>query len=222
MKKIIITVVLFALWSCKETIVEEDGGTTFYFDSPQPANDFELSSFPLKFRGVYIIGDTELHIDKKDIYYAYLEDGKFAKAEMDSLKSGGIIYEKNELILKEGKHTIVYNTKEEKDSIYFFRRRNDTIFKLSSTQKAKRINGQLILSTKDSVFWDVKMLTIEKDSLRWTYLTYKEDYLALKPIVKKMSINVDTTIVHLWPTRKELGKIMQLETLKSNKYKRIK
>jgi hypothetical protein len=221
MKKLIVITAIFSLFSCKEHIAEETDGTAFYFDSPQPVNDSELSSLPSKFRGKYQINDAELTITDKNIYYSYLEDGKLAKSDLDSLKDV-ISYKGNKLVWTEGKRYIVYDVKDEQDSIYYFRTRLDTVFNFSDRQKAKRINGQLVLSTKDSIFWEVKMLSLEKDSLKWKYFSYKTDYELLKPIVKDIIINADTTVIHVKPSRREFSKILSLKTLSLNKYKKIK
>ena len=221
MKKLVLIIAIYSFVGCNKEIAEETDGTAFYFDSPQPVNDSELSSLPTKFRGDYQTGDVRLTITDKVIYHTYHDDGKVAKSELDSLK-GTVSYKDNKLVWHEDDKHIVYNAKEEKDSIYYLRERIDTVFRFSERHKAKRINGQLVLSTKDSVFWQVKMLSLEKDSLKWKYFSYKSDYGLLKPVVKDISSNADTTVIRLKPTRREFGKILELKTLKANKYKKIK
>jgi hypothetical protein len=220
MKKVIIIAVFFSLWSCKET-AKEEFSTYFYFEGPQPINDSELSSFPSKFRGVYTFDDVQLHIEKNCIYNSYLEDWRVAKTAMDSLKDS-IIYDGDKIILKEKKYSEKYNYRDEGDSLYLYRRRYDTIFSFSPTQKAKRINGQLVLSNKDSIYWHIRMLAIKKDTLYWKYFTDSHDYMMLKPIVKNMTINADTSAVYLKPTRREFAKILSLDSLATSKYKKIK
>jgi hypothetical protein len=58
--------------------------------------------------------------------------------------------------------------------------------------------------------------------LNWKHISTPKDYIALMPIVKKMSRNADTTIVHLQPTRKEFRKMLELKKLGWQKiYKKI-
>lgn len=221
MKKIIIVVISIALFSCKETKTEETISTYFYFDSPQPVNDSELSSFPPKFRGVYAYENMQMHIEKELIYESYMEEFKLAKTTLDSFKEN-VSYKGSKIVLKEKNSAEEYNFKNEGDSLYMYRWRNDTVFRFSPTQKAKRVNGQLVLSTKDSLYWQVGMLSIKKDTLYWKYFTDSRDYIALKSIVKDMTINSDTTQVHMKPTRKEFTKILLLDSLATTKYKKIK
>jgi len=221
MKKFIIAVVSLVLFSCKEHKIEEVS-TYFYFDSPQPVNDSELNSFPPKFRGVYAYKDMQMHIEKKFIYNSYREELKVAKTTLDSMKDIITYKEGNRVVIKAGKYIEEYNMKDEGDSLYLYRWRNDTVFRFSPTQKAKRVNGQLVLSTKDSIYWQVRMLSIKKDTLSWKYFTSIHDYIALKPIVKDMSINADTTQVHIKPTRKEFTKILLLDSLATTKYRKVK
>ena len=222
MKKIIIAIISLILFSCKETKTEEMVSAYFYFDSPQPVNDSELSSFPTKFRGVYVYEDMQMHIEKEFIYNGYREEWKVAKTTLDSMKDIITYKEGNRVVIKEGKYLVEYKMKDEGDSLYLYRWRNDTVFRFSPTQKAKRVNGQLVLSTKDSIYWQVRMLSIKKDTLNWKYLTSSQDYIALKPIVKNMSINADTSQVYMKPTRKEFTKILLLDSLTVTKYKKIK
>lgn len=217
MKKLAIIIVIFSFLSCNKEIADGPIETYFYFESPQPVNDSELSSLPSKFRGKYFIDDIELTITDKEIYHTYFEDGKISKSSLDSLKNI-IEYKNNKLIWLDDNEKLVYDTEEEKDSIYYFRKRLDTVFSFSERQKAKRINGQLVLSTRDSVFWNVKILSLEKDSLKWKYFCCKTDYELLKPMVKDITINTDTSIVNIKPVRREFAKILSLKSLMSNKY----
>lgn len=216
-----IFVFLFALLSCKETKTEETVSTYFYFDEPQPINDSQLKVIPSKYRGVYTYQNMQKHIEKECIYDSYREEWKLAKITLDSFKDN-ISYKGDMIVFRINNYNEEYNYKDEGDSLYLYRWRNDTIFSLSSTQKAKRINGQLVLSAKGSLYWQVKMLSIKKDTLYWKYFTSYEDYIALKPLVKDIRINEDSTEVHVKPTRREFAKILSLDSMAVTKYKKIK
>lgn len=190
MKKIIILIFLLVLYGCKEAKTGQMLAH-FYFDNPQPVNDSELSSIPSKFRGVFAYGsDNQLYIGKEYIYDSHLEGWRIAKTALDSLERD-ISYKDGKLIMTEGKYVEQYNMKDEGDSIYLYNWRNDTVFRFSPTQKAKRINGQLVLSIKDSL-WEVWMLSVHKDTLYWKGLINSSDYINLKPLVEDITINPDT------------------------------
>jgi hypothetical protein len=208
--------------SCKEYRKEETIAyqTNFYFQSPQPVDDSELNNFPVKYRGAYIEGEDTMYVDKKAIYYTIYRLDTITKIEFDSLKSIAE-YKDEKLIFKLNDYIQEYTVKDKGNLLYLSSKHNDTVFALSPDHKAKRINGDLVLSYKDSIFWRSSMLSIQKDSLVWKYLSTPDDYLKIKPFVKDISIDKDTTLVHLKPTRKEFKKLLGLKTSQRS-YKKIK
>lgn len=207
--------------SCKNTEVFPGERISFYFDSPQPNNDSELKEFPSKFRGIYKSGESEaLNITENSIYRQSFNTLTLSKSTFDSIKNE-VIYKNGKLIIKATSY--IYDVAERNDSLYLSAIDRDTIFTLSGAQKAKRINGHVILSTKDSVFWDTSILTIKNDSLYWKSFNTPGDYIALKDIIKNITINKDTTVVHIKPTRKEFKKIFSIPNLGwEKKYKKAK
>ncbi|WP_417352182.1 hypothetical protein [Flavobacterium alkalisoli] len=209
--------------SCKESAMHELYGVEFYFKDAQPVMDSELNSFPLKFRGVYKITGQErdLCIADKYIYYEYLIKGSINKSELSSLKDS-VVYSDGKLILVENGLKTVYEAKQKGDTIYFSTMIRDTVFGISENDKLKHIKGSLVLNKKDSVYWNVRMLSTQKDTLIWSYFSDKEDCKMLKPIVKDITINKDTTKVFLQPTRREFVKLLSKGTFNSNIYIRQK
>lgn len=201
---------LFA--SCKETAI---GETEFYFDSPQPINDSELSTIPSKYRGQYYqANQTTLCITDSIIFKE--STIAYHKSRIDSVGT-----------LKNGKFTTNDNREtfiaEQKGDSIYLKMFRDTLFSFSSRQKAKRINGQIVLSYKDSISWYIKILSLEKDSLKIKSLMTRNDYTKLKTLVTNIKINSDTSIVNINPTRREFRKILKTKDLGYDmKYKKVK
>jgi hypothetical protein len=210
MKKYFLIVVLLLVFSCKKTDAEPVG-LNFYFDNPQPINNSELSKIPSKFQGLFMNSDSVFLNVKEDIilkesFYKF----KFHKKDMDSLK--------NEFVFSNGKYIATYNNKifdyrQLKDSIELFKKEIDTFFIFSNSQKAKRINGQLVLNTKDSIFWKIKLLNFEKNTLKINYIYSEDDLKRIDSVTKEKSKMIDSTSFMIKPTRKEFNKIISLKNL---------
>ncbi|WP_330441644.1 hypothetical protein [Flavobacterium sp. C4GT6] len=215
--------VLLILVSCKESSMMEEYGIRFYFHEPQPVNDSDLKSFPAKYRGIYATTDEvrELHIDEKDIYYRYLLNGEITKSELETL-TDSITYNNGKLTVISPDESIVYDTEEKGDTIFFHKQIIDTVFSLSEKQRAKRFKRQLVLSEKDSVYWSARILSIHKDTLYWKYFKDKSDFKKLKDLVSNIRTDEDTLKVYLNPSRKEFAKILSLVPSGYNKYPKKK
>jgi hypothetical protein len=112
---------------------------------------------------------------------------------------------------------MIYNVEEKNDSLYMSATFIDTLFKLSSYHKAKLIDGSLILSRKDSVFWKMNILSILNDSLRWRHLSSKDDYTSLMSEISNIRTNQDTSEVYLKPTKVEFKRILSLNKMGWNR-----
>lgn len=200
--------------SCKENAIT--GETEFLFDDPQPINDSELSSIPVKFRGEYEKGNGKmLHITDSTIFQD--QTVAYHKSGIDSI---GTL--KNGKFTARDNHETLY-AEQKGDSVYFKGIFRDTIFSFSPIQRAKRVNGQLVLSYKDSVSWHIKIVAFEKDSLKIKSLMTREDYIKIQPLIKNSTTNSDTTIVNMKPTRKEFTKILKLKDFSHEmKFKKMK
>lgn len=214
-KYLFLGIAVVAFISCKEELNE--GMLNFYFDNPQPVNDSELSELPSGFRGTYASDDNErLVISDLAIYNENDFSETIHKSKVDSIG----IYKNGKVVFDTGQ---VFNAVKRNDSLLITGVLRDTIFRLSATQKAKRINGQLVLSTKDSVFWKANIVSLERDSLKIKHLSTNEDYIAIQPLVKNLKASTDTTFVNINPTRAEFRKILKLKKLGWEKgYKKIR
>lgn len=216
----LLIVALLMLNSCKKADAMPDS-LDFLFNDPQPINDSELTEIPIRFRGRFINSDSlYLQIDGKTIveenYYRF----KKHKSEMDSLK--------NEYDIVDGKYIAKISNEEYipkiiGDSIVLSFKYVDTIFIFSNKQNAKRVNGHLVISEKDSMHWKIKVLQLEKNILKIKQLYSKEDLNRLDAITKNKSRMIDSAIFIITPTRSEFVKILNLKALGfEQKFKKIK
>lgn len=87
----------------------------------------------------------------------------------------------------------------------------DTIFRFSYNQKAKRIDGQLVLSERDSVFWKIKMITLEKNILKIKDIYLPEDLKKLDSVTVIKGRMLDSTSYFIKPTRREFKNILKIK-----------
>lgn len=99
------------------------------------------------------------------------------------------------------------------DSIELLQKRIDTLFRFSLHQKAKRIDGQLILSRKDSIFWKVQFVSIDKNMLKFKNLYDIKDLKKLDSVTKVKGIKLDSISYLIKPSRIEFKKIFEIKTL---------
>lgn len=209
MKKHFLIIAVIALVSCKEVRLENN----VYFEEAQPINDSELTKIPSKFIGEYLYNDSvNLKVDENQIAYINNYKIRIHKSEIDSLK--------DELVYKDGKffekktNTLLEN-KIFGDSIEFNIKDVDTVFRFSDSQKAKRINGKLILNTKDSLYWQIKILTLDKNIISIQELSADTDIKVIDSITNSKAKSIDGANYIVKPSRKEFAKILKLKKLGS-------
>ena len=210
MKKHLLILGLFAFLSCKKAECEPSG-LNFYFENPQPINDAELSKIPNKFQGLFMNSDSVyLNIKEDIILKESFFKFKFHKKDMDSLKNE-IVFSNGKYISKDNKE--VYDYRQLKDSIEFSNKRIDTFFMLSNSQKAKRFDGQLVLNYRDSIYWKVKSIGLENNSLKIKYIYAKEDLKRIDSLTKVKSTMVDSSSFIIRSSRNEFKRILNLKKL---------
>lgn len=219
MKNLLILLASMLLFtSCKEHAVPV--GNTYYFSDPQPVNDSELNSIPNKFIGLYVNEDSiYLKVSKRMIAEERLFKFRIHKNSLDSLS--------NELIKINGKYKFKNENTflEDKiigDSIEFSQKEIDTLFVFSDKQKAKRISGKLVLSDKDSVYWQTKLVFLDKNELTIKYLYSNNDLKKMNSITKIKSKQLDSTTYLISPTRAEFKRFFQVKDFGYvTKYKKV-
>ncbi len=209
----------FLFFSCKETAAIPEGNT-YYFSEPQPINDSELNSIPSKFIGFYSSGDsffinistkmiTEERFNKFRIHNNYLDS-----INDELVKENGKYRFKNEDTFLE--HKLIG------DSIEFLQKDIDTFFIFSEKQKAKRINGKLVLNVKDSLYWQSKLVYLEKDELIIKYLFSEDDLTKMDSITKIKSQKMDSTTYLISPSRNEFKRFFEVKNFGYDaKYKKV-
>lgn len=223
-KSILIIAIITLIISCKKADAAAtelcDGCITFYFENPQPINDSELNGFPAKFKGLYMNSDsTFLRIEEDRILREYFYKFKFHRQEMDSLKSEYNLID-GKLIAKDTKEKFDIHRKG--DSIELVRKDIDTIFRLSYNQKAKRINGHLVLSIRDSIFWKIRIITLEKNILKMKYIYLPQDLNKLDSVTAIKGKMLDSLSYLIKPTRKEFKNILNIKNLgEGNEYVKV-
>jgi hypothetical protein len=211
MKKYFLILGLLFVVSCKKADAPAEEGFAMYFEKPQPINDSELSKIPNKFRGVFMNTDSVyINIKENVILRESYSKYRFHKNEVDSIK-GAFDLVGNKYISKFNKD--IFNYRYLGDTIEFSNKQIDTFFIFSNTQKAKRIDGQLVLNYKDSIFWKIKLMSLEKNILKIKYISSEEDLKRIDSIVKVKSKMIDSSSFVLKPSRGEFKKIINLKHL---------
>lgn len=213
MKKLILILISLAvLTSCKKIRIRPCPDCYFlYFENPQPDNDSELDRFPRRYRGIYKNEDsTFLKIDEDRIVVKYFGKSMIHKNELDSMKSEFLIY-KNKIIRKDSKEIVSLNRKG--DSLELLETFLDTIFRFSYNQKAKLIDGQLILSTRDSIFWDIDFLSLNKNQLKLKDIYLPTDLKKLDSVTRIKARVIDSMSYLIKPTRREFRQLLKIKDL---------
>ena len=192
-----------------------------YFLTPEfSAVENSVSSFPNKFKGIYMSEDSLYLNITNDIIFSEREfKFRFHKNKIDSISQYfDIVNEK--YISKEDKE--VFDSKKIGDSIEFSSKYLDTIFKFSDLQKAKRINGYLVLNQRDSIYWKVKLISINKNKLTIRQLYSDDDLKRMDSITKVHSKMIDSTSFVITPKRREFVKFLELKDFGFNQeYKKM-
>ena len=219
MKKYFLIVGLLGFLSCKR-VGAEPAGFNFYFENTQPINDAELSKIPNKFLGLFMNSDSVyVNIQENIILKEYYDKFRFHKKDFDSIKAD---FDKvgNKYVSKLNKD--IFECKYLEDSIEFSNKQIDTFFIFSNTQKAKRFDGQLVLNYKDSIYWTIKSIRLEKNRLKIKYIYSDEDLKRIDSLTKIKSTIVDSSSFIIKPSRNEFKRILNLKLLGSDlEYRKI-
>ena len=217
MRKYILILAFLIFCACKDTRTQN----TLYFAEAQPINDSQLSKIPSKFLGTYTANDSVfLNIDKNSITFQNNYDIRIHTNQLDSLKDE-IIFKENKYYMKNTNELL--ESKKFGDSILFTLKDIDTVFAFSKSQKAKRINGKLILSTKDSIYWQIKILTLDKNNLKIQEFYADSDLKIFDSITKIKGKQVENSNFLVKPTRTEFAKILKVKNIgTSSNFKRLK
>jgi len=196
-------------------------GLKLYFENPQPVNDSEISKIPNAFIGLYEEDESSyLRVDQDAVLWDYHLKFKIHKNFVDSLKVNFKLVDGKMIDRKTNE---AYAVSDCGDSLLLDNISTDTLFKFSKTQRAKRINGSLVLNSKDSVYWNIKTLDTHKDRLTMRFFYSQKDRERMDSIMKTKSKMLDSTAYVLNPSRNEFRKILKLKKLgEEHNFKRVK
>lgn len=184
---------------------------SFYFENPQPEKDSELDRFPNRFKGLYANNDsTFIRIEEDRIWEEYFRKFKLHRLALDSLKTEYDIVD-GKLISKDTKEK--YDMLSKGDSIELIQKHIDTLFRFSLYQKAKRMDGQLILSRKDSIFWDIQILSLQNNTIKFKRFYEGQDLKKLDSVTKIKGKMLDSISYLIKPSRSEFKKILKIKKL---------
>ncbi|KAF2331751.1 hypothetical protein [Flavobacterium ginsenosidimutans] len=221
MRKIFLILVLIIVSvSCKKADAEAECYGCLYFGKPQPENDSELIGFPSRFKGLYVDKDsTFLRIEEDRILKEYFFKNRFHKSFLDSLKDYYNIVN-GQLIEKETLKK--YSMIEIGDSLEISRKDIDTIFRFSYNQKAKIINSHIVISNRDSIFWRISIISLQKNILKMKYIYFADDVKKIDSVTKIKGQKIDSLSYLLKPTRSEFRKILKIKNLgREEEYNKI-
>lgn len=215
MRKYILILGLLVVVSCKKVDAEVSAGFAMRYESPQPINDAELSKIPNKFRGLFMDSDSgyvnvKENIILKERYYKV----RFHKNGLDSIKSAFDLVG-NRYVSKINND--VFDYRYVGDSIELAHKEVDTFFVFSKAQKAKRVNGQLILNYKDSVFWKIKVMSLDKNVLKIKDIYSEEDLNRMDSLTQIKSARIDSSLFILKPSRSEFKRVINLKKFGEDK-----
>lgn len=205
---LIIPIVIFFI-SCKQADPVPYFGVEFLFKETQPINDGEMKQLPNKFLGKYISSDsTYLIIKNQLIYYKWSTKNNISYSDFRSLKDSLRIVD-NKIFIDDQ----FVEFRKLKDSIEITNTNYDTIFSISDSNKAKRIRGSIVLNIKDSIYWKLKIISINKKTLSLMTLVSDEDLTRLDSLSKVKVQKIDSTKNVFELSKTEFKKMLALKRL---------
>ncbi|QBZ98716.1 hypothetical protein [Flavobacterium sangjuense] len=206
--KCFLVISLFTLFiSCKQADAVPYYGIDFLFKAPQPIDDREVNHLPNRFIGNYTNQDsTNLIIENKTVYYKWKTKNNISFSEFDSIKDSLRILENR--IYFDDKFV---EFRKLKDSVEITDVNYDTIFSISDFQKVKRIKNSIVFSTKDSIYWKMKILTLDNNRLTIKTLVSDEDLKRMDSLSKIKAQKLDSTKIIVQLSKKEFKKMLTLK-----------
>ena len=161
MKKVCILIFVILISSCKEKAAEFLEFSKLLFENPQPKSEIAKNVIPIQFRGKYIENDSsfieinDVMIRRNNLYRIKIHKDSIFKDSSD------LIFE-NDKIIEKGTNTI-YKYKLVNKFYNLEYTTCDTIFRLSSDNVVKRVKSNMILSYRDSIYWNMSVYNLTKN-----------------------------------------------------------
>lgn len=194
--------------SCKQADAVPYYGIDFLFKASQPIDDREVNHFPNRFIGNYMNQDsTNLVIENKTVYYKWTTKSNISFSAFDSIKDSQRVFENRIYFDNE-----FVEFRKLKDSIEITDSNYDTIFSISSFQKVKRVKNSIVFNTKDSIYWKIKILTLDDyNKLTLKTIVSDEDLIRMDSLSKIKAQKIDSTKIIVQLSKKEFKKMLTLK-----------
>lgn len=194
--------------SCKQADEVPYYGIDFLFKASQPIDDREVNHFPNRFIGNYMNQDsTNLVIENKTVYYKWTTKSNISFSAFDSIKDSQRVFENRIYFDNE-----FVEFRKLKDSIEITDSNYDTIFSISSFQKVKRVKNSIVFNTKDSIYWKIKILTLDDyNKLTLKTIVSDEDLIRMDSLSKIKAQKIDSTKIIVQLSKKEFKKMLTLK-----------
>ena len=206
--KYFLVISLFTLYiNCKQADAVPYYGIDFLFKAPQPIDDREVNHFPNRFIGNYMNQDsTNLVIENKTVYYKWTTKSNISFSAFDSIKDSQRVFENRIYFDNE-----FVEFRKLKDSIEITDSNYDTIFSISSFQKVKRVKNSIVFNTKDSIYWKIKIITLDNNRLTLKTIVSDEDLIRMDSLSKIKAQKIDSTKIIVQLSKKEFKKMLTLK-----------
>lgn len=202
------SLITLLLFSCKQVDATIESETDFSFNNLQPVNDSKINHFPRSIIGEYMnIDSTYLILTDKQIIYKWVRKNNTSFDEFNLIKDSSKIVGNRIYYLQD--KFFEYRTL--KDSIEITSTDYDTVFSISEGQIANRIRNQIVLNTKDSNYWKIKMVSFDKNKLAIKTLVTFEDLNRIDSLSKTKVQRIDSTRNIIELTRKEFKNMLKLK-----------
>lgn len=144
------------------------------------------------------------------IYNKWINRNYISLSEFDSVKDSVKIVG-NKMYLLDSKK--FFNFRKVKDSIEITDTYYDTIFSISDYNKVKRIKGAIVINTKDSIYWKIKILSLDRKNLKLMTLVSDADLARIDSLSKIKVQKIDSTRNVIQLSKAEFKKMLTLKNL---------
>jgi hypothetical protein len=153
------------------------------------------------------------------IYKKWINRNYISLSEFDSIKDSVKIIG-NRIYPLDSKKFLDF--RKVKDSIEITDTYYDTIFSISDLNKVNRIKGAIVLNTKDSIYWKIRILSLDKMNLKLMALVSEDDLARIDSLSKIKVLKIDSIRNVIQLSKAEFKKMLTLKNLgHTQEYKKL-